>query len=295
MSRFRHFIAIDWSGAKGERHRSIALATCSLGDDAPTLAAPPAKGWSREDVLHLLKHDLPHSTLVGLDLGTSLAFADCGAFFPGWSRSPPDAKALWRLVEECCAEDDHLAASSFVAHPELREYFHHGAQMGTHYRCDGAEHRNGRLRITEHAQRAVGCRPHSNFKLVGNGQVGKASLTGMRVLHRLAGTLPVWPFDADPGTGSLVVEMYTAIPALAVGGKASATKIRSYEDLNKALTHPAIGSRPVAGAGPISDHASDALLTAAWLRRAASREELWRPVGLTEEIARTEGWTFGVT
>ena len=293
MNRFRHFVAIDWSGAKGERHGSIAVASCGLGDDAPTITAPPAGGWSRQEVLELLKHGLPEATLVGLDLGTSLAFADCGAFFPGWECSPPDAKALWRLVERYCTEDDHLAASSFVAHPELREYFHHGAEMGAHYRCDGAEHRNGRLRVTEHAQRAMGCRPHSNFKLVGSGQVGKASLTGMRVLHGLSGALPVWPFDADPGTGSLLVEMYTAIPALAVGRKASATKIRTFEELNAALAHPEVGSAPVAGSGPISDHQSDALLTAAWLRRAALREHLWHPVGLTDEIARTEGWTFG--
>ena len=166
--------------------------------------------------------------------------------------------------------------------------------MGDHYRCDGAAHRNGRLRVTEKAQREMGCRPHSNFKLVGNGQVGKSSLTGMRLLHRLSGRVPVWPINPDPGCGSLIVEMYTAIPALAVDRKASATKIHSYEDLNQALAHTAIGSPPAVGGGLISDHASDALLTAAWLRRAATRDELWHPQGLTDEIAQTEGWTFGV-
>ena len=38
----------------------------------------------------------------------------------------------------------------------------------------------------------------------------------------------------------------------------------------------------------------DALLTAAWLRANAARPELWAPEGMTPEIARTEGWTFGV-
>ena len=119
MNRFRHFVAIDWSGAKGERHGSIAVASCGLGDDAPTITAPPAGGWSRQEVLELLKHGLPEATLVGLDLGTSLAFADCGAFFPGWECSPPDAKALWRLVERYCTEDDHLGAEclGFCAYP----------------------------------------------------------------------------------------------------------------------------------------------------------------------------------
>jgi hypothetical protein len=117
----------------------------------------------------------------------------------------------------------------------------------------------------------------------------------MRVLHALQGRVPVWPVDRDPGHGSLILEMYTAIPALAVGRKPSATKFLSYEALNEAFAHPAIASPPLAASGTLSDHQADALLTAAWLRRAADREELWHPAGMSDHIARTEGWTFGVT
>ncbi len=262
-------------------------------EGGPPVLIERKKGWSRADVLALLREDLPTDTLVGMDLGISLPFADCRAFFPGWKDSPADAKSLWALIDEICTEDEHLSVSSMVTHPELREYFHHGEHMGKHYRCDGATHRNGRLRVAEHGQRAMGCRPHSNLKLVGSGQVGKASLTGMRVLNALAGRIPVWPVDDDPGYGSLIVEMYTAIPALETGRSAANTKLRSFGELNEVLTHPAIASPPVKGQGPISDHQSDALMTAAWLRRAVSREELWNPAGLTAEIARTEGWTFG--
>lgn len=293
MARFAHFLGVDWSGAKGERLSGIALAMANAEGGPPKLLHPPKGGWSRADVLTLLRDDLPADTLIGLDLGISLPFADCGAFFPGWADSPPDAKALWALVDRICGDDPHLAATSFAEHPVLGEYFHHGARMGAHYRCDGADHRNGRLRVTEHRQREIGCRPHSNLKLVGSGQVGKSSLTGMRVLHQLAGAIPVWPIDDDPGHGSLIVEMYTAIPALAVGRTASSSKIRSYEELNAALAHPAIAATPVHGSGSISDHNSDALLTAAWLRRAAARRELWAPEGL-DAIRRSEGWTFGV-
>ena len=31
----------------------------------------------------------------------------------------------------------------------------------------------------------MGCKPYSNFNLVGAAQVGKSSLSGMRMLHRL--------------------------------------------------------------------------------------------------------------
>ena len=54
----------------------------------------------------------------------------------------------------------------------------------------------------------------------------------------------------------------------------------------------ALGSAPAVGSGPIDDHASDALLTAAWLRRSAHDPALWRPEGLST-VAQTEGWTFG--
>ena len=97
--RFRHFAAIDWSGAAGERHAGIALAICETDAKAPRLVRPGHR-WSRDEVLAWLLNDMPAGTLVGLDLGISLPFCDCGAFFPGWEQSPPDARALWALVDD---------------------------------------------------------------------------------------------------------------------------------------------------------------------------------------------------
>lgn len=286
--RFSHFAAIDWSGAIGERHRGIALAICSEGDAAPALVRP-GHIWSRAEALDWLRNQMPPDTLVGLDIGPSLPFVDAGSFFPGWPESPPDARALWRLVDDVCASDPHLAASSFVDHPEASRHFRrHGNRPGEFFTG------RGRLRQTERAQREQGLNPYSNHNFVGAAQVGKSSLTGMRVLRRLDGVLPIWPFDPDPGAGSLIVEIYTSIAALAAGARKGRTKLRSIEALNAALTHPAIASAPVPGAGPIDDHRSDALLTAAWLRRAAHDPRLWRPAGLSEHISRTEGWTFGI-
>ena len=68
--------------------------------------------------------------------------------------------------------------------------------------------------------------------------------------------------------------------------------MRSHIELDAALA--ALGSAPVGGSGAIDDHSADALLTAAWLRKAATRPGVWRPRAMTEAIARTEGWTFGV-
>lgn len=291
MSRFQRFAAIDWSGAAGERHKGLALAICDASGGAPRLVQPGHR-WSREDVLAWLLDDLPEGTLVGLDLGASLPFEDCGAFFPGWNESPADAKALWRLVDDLCRDDPHLAATSFVDHLDASRYFRrHGGREGEHFHAPDAGHRRGRFRVTEAAQAEMGCKPYSNFNLVGAAQVGKSSLTGMRVLHRLAGRLPAWPFDPLPRRGSAIVEIYTAIAAMAGGRAPGRSKMKSVAELNAALAQ--IGSPPVAGSGAIDDHSADALLTAAWLRISAGRAELWHPAKLTPELARTEGWTFG--
>ena len=288
--RFTRFIAIDWSGAAGERHRGIALAETNVAGGTPRLIRPGHR-WSRLEVLDFLGA-LGGNVLVGMDLGISLPHADCGAFFPGLTDSPPDARSLWALIDEVCANDPHLGANSFVDHPDFAPYFRrHGGREGTKFRCDNAAHGRGRFRVAEQAQAAMGCKPYSNFNLVGAAQVGKSSLTGMRLLHKLGGTVPVWPVDPLPDAGPVVTEIYTTLAAMEAGRSAARAKMRDAASLNHALTQ--LDSPPVDWDGPLDDHRADALVTAAWLRRAASRPELWQPAGLTPEIARTEGWTFG--
>lgn len=291
MADFAHFAAIDWSGAAGERHGGIALAICHATGGPPRLIRPGHR-WSREEILRWLLKEMPSGTLVGLDLGMSLPHADCGAFFPGWAGSPPDARSLWALVDRICADDPHLGVSSLVDHPDLSRFFRrHGGREGDLFHRTGAGHRRGRFRVTEEAQAAMGCRPYSNFNLVGAAQVGKSSLTGMRLLHRLDRRIPVWPIDPAPESGSALVEIYTAIPALEAGRHPGRSKIRTRPELIVALE--ALGSEAWHGEEPLNDHQADALLTAAWLRIAAARDELWQPTALTDAIARTEGWTFG--
>lgn len=287
MARFGAFLAIDWSGAKGPWQKGIAMALAEP-ECPPRLIE---RRWSREAVLAFLREELPRDTLVGLDLGIALPFADCGAFFPGWAESPPDAPSLWALIDRIALGEPNLGANAVVAHSALRPYFRDGTETGRHFGCDEAEHGRGRFRVTEHAQAAMGCKPYSNFNLVGAAQVGKSSLTGMRMLHRMRGHLPVWPVDPLPPTGSAIVEIYTSLAAREAGRSAGRSKMRTVDDLNEALA--TLGSPPVAGEGAIDDHSSDALLTAVWLRAVAHEPRRWSPAGLTDRIARTEGWTFG--
>lgn len=286
-ARFGHFCAIDWSGAVGERHKGIAVAICGEGRDPPELVYP-GRRWSRGEVLDWLIGGMPRGTLVGLDIGPSLPFADRGAFFPGWDESPPDARSLWRLIDRICAEDPHLSAPSFVDHPDAARHFRrHGGRQG-----DLFEPGRGRLRVTERFQREQGLSPYSNFNLVGAAQVGKSSLTGMRLLRRIDGKLPIWPFDPLPPEGSGVVEIYTSIAARDAGLPKGRTKVRDPATLDAALAR--LGSDPHRPLPGYDDHSTDAVMAAAWLRLVHADPRYWKPPALTEELARTEGWTFGV-
>jgi hypothetical protein len=243
--------------------------------------------WSRTDVLDWLNTQMPDGTLVGLDLSAAFAFADCGAYFPGWNDSPPEARALWALVDAIATKDDNLGASSFVDHTEASRHFRrHGGRTGDLFAGTG-----GRLRHTEISQREQGLNPYSNFNLVGAAQVGKSSLTGMRLLHQLDGRYPVWPFDPIGASGSVITEIYTSLAAITAGLPKGRTKMRDARSLDSALAN--LGSEPHAPLARYTDHATDALLSAAWLRTVADLPELWNPTGL-DVVAATEGWTFGV-
>lgn len=286
MPPFTDFIAIDWSGQAVERPRGLAVARATAGTDAPALVE---RNWSRQDIADWLAElaDSGTRALIGLDLSPAFPLADEGAYFPGWKLSPPDGPALWKLVEDLSSEDPHLAATSFVNHAEARRHFRQMGDCG-----DLFPPGRGRFRICEHGQAEMRLSPYSCFNLVGASQVGKSSLTGMRVLHRLRGKVPIWPFDPLPKHGPVLVEIYTALASRAAGMRKGISKIRDGETLDAMLA--ALGAGPHAPLTRYDDHATDAVLSAAWLRAVADDPGLWAPEGLTPGLARTEGWTFGV-
>ncbi len=286
MTHFSRFAAIDWSGESVARPKGLALAVAEVGCGPPELIRPQG-GWSREALGDWIAAQSGEDMLIGLDLSPAFPFLDAGAYFPGWEATPGDARGLWALVEDIAAPDPHLGSASFVAHPDARRHFRQRGDLG-----DLHPPGRGRLRVCEHGQRAMGLSPYSCFNLVGAAQVGKSSLTGMRVLRRLAGKVAIWPFDPLPERGAVVVEIYTALAAREAGVRAGRSKLRSGEALDAALA--AIGSTAHSPMTRYDDHATDAIVTAAWLRLAGNRDDLWQPEQLTQRIAQTEGWTFGV-
>jgi hypothetical protein len=190
------------------------------------------------------------------------------------------ARDLWAEIDRVAASDPDLGGHSYIAH--RRDSFWMGA-------ADGPRHLKAHLRLTErvYADSRLGT-PTSNFVLLGASQVGKATLSAMRLLNRL--NWPVWPFDPLPGSGPVILEIYAQAFARMAGTRG---KLRDKPALDAALA--TLRSRPMPGGFPalFPDHVGDALVTAAGLRAIAGEAKWWGPAGLAA-VCATEGWTFGV-
>lgn len=269
--RFGRFVGIDWSGALGVRHPSIQVAICENGSDAPRLVLPAGGVWSRSGVLDWLA-GLSGDVLVGMDAG--FGFAAVAPFLG-------PARELWAEIDAVAAADPDLGGHSFITH--RRDAFWLGA-------ADGPRHLRAHLRVTEqvYAASRLGT-PTSNFVLLGAAQVGKATLSAMRLLHRLP--WPVWPFDPLPATGPVILEIYAQAFARMGGVRG---KLRDRLALDAALAVHCSRTLPVTFPATFPDHVGDAIITAAGLRAIAHQPAWWTPAAMTPAIAATEGWTFGI-
>jgi hypothetical protein len=281
VSRFEVCVAIDWSGAKGRRHKGIAIAE-ARADDPPRLVRP-GHVWSREEVLRwLLALAAEEPTLFGFDFSFAPPFAIRGAYLPGESGVPSNAREFWDYVDRQSRDDD-LGAASFLEQVH-RRHFYFGIADGV--KADFMHFR----RCEEVFNDLGGGKASTVYDCIGAAQVAKASFSGMRLLHAVDGAVPIWPFDRLPDEGSLIVEIYSRAAIRAA--KLPGTKIRTLHELNVALDR--LGSPPVQSDHWLSDHQTDALVTAAAMRAHLANPRAFNPRGLTPGIARTEGWTFGI-
>jgi len=282
VRRFASFVAIDWSGAKGNRHKGIAIAE-ARGGAAPRLIRA-GHVWSREEVLDwLLKRAAKEPTLFGFDFSFAPPLIERGEYLPGESGVPRTAREFWAYVDSKC-DDRDLGAASFLetAH---RPHFYFGIADGV--KADFVRFRQCDARLNAQGGRKTA----SAYDAIGAAQVAKASFSGMRFLHRLDDRVAIWPMDPLPAHGSAVVEIYTRIYLRRAG--MTGVKLRSRSALNRALN--GLGSPPARLRFEPNDHQTDALVTSAGMRQLALTEpRAFDPEGLTPEIARTEGWTFGV-
>ena len=278
--RFTAFVAIDWSGAKGRKHKGIAIAE-ARGKGAPRLVRQ-GHVWSREEVADwLLARAAQEPTLFGFDFSFAPPFAERGAYLPGEPNIPETAREFWAYVD-AKAPDEDLGAASFLEQVH-RPHFYFGSADGT--KADFVRFRQCDARLNAQGGRKTA----SAYDAIGAAQVAKASFSGMRLLHRIDPHITIWPMDELPD-GSAVVEIYTRIYLRNAG--LPGTKLRTRAELNRALA--GLGSPPTHLRFEPNDHQTDALITAAGMRAHARHPAAFSPEGLTAELARTEGWTFGI-
>ena len=274
-------IAIDWSGAKGSRHKGIAIAE-ARGEEAPMLVRPDHV-WSRTEVLDWLVDRLDRApALVGFDFSFAPPFVERRAYLPG-EKVPGDGRSFWEYVD-AVSDDEDLGAAGFLE-TRHRKHFYFG-------KADGTKADYMHFRQCEQALNAAGGgKAATVYDAIGAAQVAKASFAGMRLLHRLGQRFAVWPFDDLRPGRSAIVEIYGRLYIRRAGFPGR--KLRTLRDLNRALA--ALDSPPVVLDREPSDHETDALVTAAGMRYVLRTEpSAFSPPGLSPEIARTEGWTFGV-
>ncbi len=126
LNRFARFAAIDWSGAKGSRHKGIAVAVAEAGDAPPRLVRP-GHVWSRTEVLDwiaALAGGPP--TLVGMDFSFAPPFVARGAYLPG-DATPDAARAL---ADESVAAVNALYAAAHAKgwqEPDVIDRCTHGS------------------------------------------------------------------------------------------------------------------------------------------------------------------------
>ena len=278
---FTRAVAVDWSGAKGSRHKGIAIGEARPGQ--PPRLIRPTHVWSRQEVADwLVREAAKEPTLFGFDFSFAPPLIDRGSYLPGEADVPTNARDFWAYVDARC-DDPDLGAASFLetAH---RRHFYFGIADGV--KADFVFFRQ----CDQQLNRTGGRKTASAYDAIGAAQVAKASFSGMRLLHQLNGKVVVWPMDHLRDGQSAVVEIYTRIYIRNAGlpGK----KIRTTAELNVALT--ALGSPPVRLRRTPTDHQTDALVTAAGMLAHLANPTAFRPPGLTPEVARTEGWTFGI-
>ena len=231
----------------------------------------------------LLDRAAKEPTLFGFDFSFAPPFAERGAYLPGETGVPDNARDFWAYVDSL-TDDEDLGAASFLERAH-RRHFYFGIADGV--KADFVRFRQCDARLNAQGGRKTA----SAYDAIGAAQVAKASFSGMRLLHRIAGKVAIWPMESVPEDGSVVVEIYTRIYLRRAG--MTGTKLRSRVDLNAALK--GLGSPPTRLRFEPNDHQTDALVTAAGMRALAREEpQAFAPEGLTRQIAQAEGWTFGV-
>lgn len=282
---FDLYVGIDWSGAKGNRHRGIALAACAAGDAVPCLIPPPhgQRAWSRKNVADWLLQESQHKKVcAGIDFAFAHPFDDLDAYYPEIENAPASPQALWQMIDEANQDKEDFYGGGLWAHAAYGPFYNAPRQRGARF--------TSRRRQTETKAAKIKS-PSPTFNCVGPAGVGTGSLAGMRVLHHLKDHAAIWPFDAPQNASLVLTEIFPSYYFVMAGLKPIKGAHGEAAFLNAGLAY--FASKPVADSyqatGPDAD-LSDAMISAAALRYFSRDQSYWQ----LEQAAVREGWIIGV-
>jgi hypothetical protein len=286
---FDTFVAVDWSGARGP-YNGIAVAKCTRGRSAPELIAPQLNArWTRTEIAEWLCDQLKSKRriLIGMDFAFGFPFEEGVGYLRGDVGRQKTVFDLWRLIDESSGCDADFGCSTFTCDSRYASLFWKSGRRPQ-------EWKDLKRRTELACAETTDTRPETVYKLLGSKQVGKASITGIRLLHHVRRTrkdeVCFWPFE-NP-RGSTIAEIYPTLFRKSATG--SLAKLRSVRDLNKALAVFGSEAMPRTTREP-SDHETDALISAAGLRCLAVKGATWSHPELTSPQVQREGWIFGVS
>ena len=118
MSRVASYVAVDWSGAKGRRHKGIAIAEAR--GEAPPRLIRPGHVWSREEALAwLLMRAAREPTLFGFDFSFAPPIVERGEYLLGEPGVPKTAREFWAYVDGKCDDEDLGAVEAYFPAPDI--------------------------------------------------------------------------------------------------------------------------------------------------------------------------------
>lgn len=289
LPKFDAFVAIDWSGAQNS-YNGIAVATCTRGRSAPKLVTSGVNArWTRTEIADWLCEELKgwQRLLIGMDFAFGFPFEEEVGYLQGRTPMQKTIFDLWELIDDSSCGETDFGCSTFTCDPRYASLFWKSGQS--------PERWIAQKRRTELACATItNTRPETVYKLIGSKQVGKASITGIRVLQHIRGVrkarVSFWPFERPDG--STIAEIYPTL--FRKSATNSLAKLRSLDDLNEGLD--AFESDPIPRSSRrFSDHETDALISAAGLRCLARKQATWTHPELTSRQVQREGWIFGVS
>jgi len=292
MNNFDQFIGIDWSGSKAVNTKSIAVAFAKQGTEAPKLLSHLRSRTAVSEFIDGLI-DTGTRTLIGIDANFGYAY-HVGEQHFGANYIAPDQ---WKSVDEYSRNNQNFYAEGFWSNSKFNNFFWLEGKKPPWFDAEKLR------RDTE-----VQCikdgygHPESPFKLCYAKQVGKGGLAAQRMAHNLKqkwqNKIAVWPFENDVDYNDANVVMTEIYPRQFLMRSGYGTKkVKTIEGLNG--VYPYFKTSPMSPAENITDHDTDALVSAAGLRylcgmKSTVPKNLVNPTSLSNKAKKAEGWIFGV-